>query len=522
MSGHPNPAIDNLLRERYYARDEEGNLCENSPDEMFNRVATAIAKAEYIFEENPIIAKNKFKEYLGKFYDCLSQGRFMAATPILANAGKDGGCLSSCFVLPLEDSMEDIFDSVKNTALIQKQGGGTGINLSKLREEGSIVGTTGHGSSGPVSFLKVFNAATDVISQGGMRRGASIALLDVSHPDIEQFISCKDVDGQIKNFNLSVSITNKFMETLERDEIWELISPKDGKVTKTLWAKDLWNMIAAHAWKTGEPGIIFMDRAQETYPFVERFLSGCNPCGEQPLEAHSACALTSMNLSYYFKESDHLQFNWYGFINDIHTAMRFLDNMIEVSSYPLPEITRKVHALRQVGLGVIGWADLLIKMKIPYNSEEAIDIIDAIMLVMRRESEAASINLALERGAFPAFNESTFEKPMRNATRLTIAPGGTISRIVGCSSGIEPVFSWFIHHKLSTIEYDEVHWAVNNDDVNWAYNDYIITAPEIPPYWHVRHLAAFQKHIDNAVSKTVNMSFDATVKDVNDILILAS
>jgi ribonucleoside-diphosphate reductase alpha chain len=679
---HQNPAIQKLLEERYFLRDKEGNLIEHDPEDMFNRVATAIAKAEYQYTDNPNIANNNLNKYLKIFYDMMNEGRFMPNTPCLANAGKNNFSYFACFTVPIEDSMESIYDTLKNTAMIARGGGGWGINFTPLREEGSLVSRTGQGSSGPISFLKVFDASTDVIKAGGMRRGASIALLDVSHPDILQFIECKDETGELTNFNISVTINRTFMEYVKRDWDWSLVSPSTNKEVRRVKAREIWRAICEHAWKTGEPGIIFTDNVNysNSNPYTEKkehWINTCNPCwdgntevllgngswvrfktlaqnkkdinvvsmdpgcfrttmkmreprktgklstlvievsngnvttnlimtpnhklflsdryhqveakdlgigdqlytvkvndpeqdgkdnfivmsissgevvdvyngtvdthhnyivkcsdeygilsancGELPMPTNTSCVLGSLNLSAYFDESKPMSFDIGKFVDDIHSAVRFLDNCIDVSPYPLPEIEKNTKAERRIGLGVMGWADLLLKLHIPYDSEEALKYIDYIGKTLNEESLYASMHLAQERDVFPNWSETIYAEdpncpvPLRNCTRTTIAPAGSISRIIGCSSGLEPIFSPKIHHKLATIEYDEIHPAWNVD-LQTGDDQWLVTSHDITPDWHLAHVINWQRHINSAISKTINLPNSATVEDIEEIYMTA-
>jgi ribonucleoside-diphosphate reductase alpha chain len=418
--------------------------------------------------------------------------------------------------------MEGIYDTLKNTSVIARGGGGWGINFSKLREEGALVSRTGQGSSGPISFMKVFNTSTDVIKQGGMRRGAAIAILDISHPDILKFIECKDKPGELTNFNISVALDKTFMEYLERDYDWDLRSPATNKIVATIKAKDIWSAICEHAWKTGEPGLLFTDNINysNSNPYIDKqahWIEVANPCAEQPMPPNTSCVLGSLNLSSYYKEDG---FNSNLFTEDIHNAVRFLDNCIDISPYPLPEIEENTKAERRIGLGIMGWADLLLKMHIKYDSKEAIELAEHIGYILQTESWNASVELT-ERGVFPNWRETHYGNgddavPMRNCTRTTIAPAGTISRIVGCSSGLEPIFSPKIHHKLATIEYDEIHpaWDV---DLKFGDGEWLVTAHDIEPKWHIAHVAAWQKYIDSSISKTINLPNTATVSDVESM-----
>ncbi|MFA5153576.1 MAG: adenosylcobalamin-dependent ribonucleoside-diphosphate reductase, partial [Clostridia bacterium] len=516
---HPQPHIDRLLTDRYYLRDEEGNLLETEPHQMYRRVAFAIAQAEGF--EN-------CAEWTDKFYFLMHENKFLPNTPTLINAGKDRpGSFSACFVLPVEDSMEGIFKAVKDAAIIMKAGGGVGFNFGRLREKGAIVKTTGHESSGPISFMKVFDSACETISQGGVRRGAMIGILPVWHPDIEEFIKMKDDGASFSNFNISVGITDDFMKAVEEDRNYFLYHYLNDPGTEPIQikARDLWNQIIEHAHKTGDPGLFFLDTVNKAHP-LEEDIESPNPCGEIPLRAYESCNLGSINLMAYIKEiqpnTEKLpiggyEFNWYELEKDIPTMVRFLDDVIDVNPFPLPEIEKASKESRKIGLGIMGWADCLIKMKIPYDSEEAIKLAEELMYFIDDNAYLATQELAREKGSYPLCKEE--DKPSRNATLLTIAPTGTLSRIAGVSSGIEPIFAWKIHHKLADREYDEEHWSVKDweEHPTVRYPNWLKTASEIGSNWHLRMQAAFQKYVDNSISKTINLPNDAPVDTVHEI-----
>lgn len=511
--------IQKLLEQRYYLRDEEGNLLEKIPEDMFARVAHSISRAEVAYDTRPeSLGSDRWCE---KFYQLMNEKKFMPSSPTLINAGKEkAGCYSACFCLDVPDSMEGIFESVKKAAIISKSGGGVGFNFSNLREKGAIVRSTGHKASGPVSFMRVFNTMCDTIAQGGVRRGAMIGLLDISHPDIEEFISCKDDGVSFTNFNISVSITDEFMQAVDEDGPWQLMFEDEVVPKKIVSAKELWQKICEHAWKTGEPGIVFIDEMNRGVP-DELKIIGVNPCGEIGLEDGGSCNLGSMNLLAYLNKVTN-DFDYKDFAQDVKTAVRFMDDVIAVNPYPSPEISQVAYKTRKIGLGVMGWADLLISMKIPYDSEEALELADAILSVMSNAADDASYSLGLERGDFPSSGVADLHR--RNYTLLCVAPTGTISRIVGVSSGIEPVFAWETHHNIG-VPYTEEHWAYTN----WCENnpdyldipDYLKTASEISPYWHLQHQARFQGYMDNSVSKTINLPDSATVEDVERIFMQA-
>jgi ribonucleoside-diphosphate reductase alpha chain len=515
---HKLPHIQKLLEDRYYLRDEAGSLVETDPMDIYARVAEAVAQAE----------NYDMDDWRDKFFELMDENKFLPNTPTLINAGKSKpGCFSACFVLPVEDSMPGIFEAVKQSALIMKAGGGVGYSFGRLREKGAIVKSTGHKASGPVSFMQAFDSMIDTVAQGGTRRGAAIAVLPVWHPDIEEFISMKDAGG-FSNFNISVGITDEFMEAVKEGKSWKLVSPSDGLTKNWLPARDLWHKIVEHAWKTGDPGLLFLDTINKSHPLDEE-IEASNPCGEIPLRPYESCNLGSINLMAYInkpcsitdsREGGVYSFDWDALEKDIPTMVRFLDDVIDVNPFPLPEIDKASKESRKIGLGIMGWADCLIKMQIPYDSQEALDLADKLMEFVYFHADGASEQLGTEKEDFPL---AKLGNNRRNATLLTVAPTGTLSRIAGVSSGIEPVFSWKTHHKLVDLEYDETHWAYED---NWNEHvagkpDYMKTANEIHFNWHLAMQAAFQKHVDNSISKTINLSNDATVDDVYDIYLEA-
>ncbi|HBQ21779.1 MAG TPA: adenosylcobalamin-dependent ribonucleoside-diphosphate reductase [Deltaproteobacteria bacterium] len=470
-----------VLEKRYLKKNEKGEVIE-TPEQLFERVARAIADNHEIEE---------------KFYHMLSQLEFLPNSPTLMNAGTELGQLSACFVLPIEDSMESIFDTLKNTALIQKSGGGTGFNFSKLRPKHSPIQSTQGVSSGPLSFISIFNAITDTIKQGGTRRGANMAILNIDHPDISEFIHSKETPGSLTNFNISVAVTEKFMEAVKRGE---------------LKATSLFDQIVKAAWKTGDPGLIFIDRVNSDNPTPHLGpIESTNPCGEQPLLPFESCNLGSINLNKFLKGGE---VDWDRLEEITKLGVRFLDNVIEVNHYPLQKIEDISRANRKIGLGIMGLADVLIKKNIPYNSEAALKFSEELMSFIYKKAHEASEELAKERGAFPNFKESTYFKegkaPLRNATVTSIAPTGTLSIIAGCSSGIEPIFAKsFIRHVLEGEKLPE------------TYPESCVTAHEISPEWHIRMQALFQKYSDSAVSKTVNLKHEATINDIRKAYLLA-
>jgi ribonucleoside-diphosphate reductase alpha chain len=537
-----------VLEKRYLKKDKKGKIIETT-EEMFRRVARTIAAAETICD-----SKADVKAREDEFYRLMTNLEFLPNSPTLMNAGRELGQLSACFVLPVEDSMESIFDAVKNTALIHKSGGGTGFSFSRLRPEKDRVGSTGGVASGPVSFMRAFDTATDVIKQGGMRRGANMAILSVDHPDILKFIDAKKNDPNVlTNFNLSVAVTVNFMEAVRSGSDYDLINPHSGEAAGKLNAREVFNKIVSSAWKTGDPGIIFIDRINEKNPTPHLGkIESTNPCGEQPLLPYESCNLGSINLSRMLREKGagyEIDYPRLGRV--VKSAVRFLDNVIDVNHFPLPEIEKMTRSTRKIGLGVMGFADMLLQLEIPYNSEAAVDIAGDVMRFINEEALGISVELAAERGAFPTFKGSVYDTPgapkVRNASRTTIAPTGTLSIIAGCSSGIEPLFALSFTRNIldgaNMVEVNQYFEKAARD--GGFYNEELmrqlatgtrlhevegipdiikqvfVTAHEIAPEWHVRMQAAFQKQTDNAVSKTVNFPKEATEDDVAKVYTLA-
>lgn len=535
-----------VLEKRYLAKDEKGKLLED-PNGMFMRVAKAVAVAD----KGHVSAK-ELKAIEQEFYDMMSNLEFLPNSPTLMNAGRPLGQLSACFVLPIEDTMEGIFEAIKNAALIHKSGGGTGFSFSRLRPKGAAVNSTGGVASGPVSFMKVFNAATEAVKQGGTRRGANMGILRVDHPDILDFISCKKNNSDITNFNISVGITEKFMNAVEKGEDYNLIDPHSGNITGKLNAKEIFDLIVDMAWNNGEPGIIFLDRLNKDNVTPELgMIESTNPCGEQPLLPYEACNLGSINLSLMIKNSNgapEVDFERLG--NTVKKAVHFLDNVIDVNKYPLPEIDEMTRGTRKIGLGVMGWADMLCKLNIQYNSQNAINLAEKVMHFIQEESRKASIELANKKGVFPYYDKSIYKDlgvKVRNATTTTIAPTGTLSIIAGVSSGIEPLFAIsYIRNVMDNDELIEVNPLFKQialidgfysedlmrriakkgtikgfPEIPKSIQNVFVTSHDIPPEWHVKMQAVFQKYTDNAVSKTVNLSHEATREDVSDVYWLA-
>lgn len=531
------------ILEKRYLQKKDGKAIE-TPEDLFGRVARAIAEAEKIFD--PSMNEGEINKITQKFYSLMANLDFLPNSPTLMNAGKPLGQLAACFVLPVGDSMEDIFTAIKNAALIHKSGGGTGFSFSSLRPKNEMVRSTGGVASGPVSFMKVFNAATEAIKQGGTRRGANMGVLRVDHPDILEFIHAKRELGELTNFNLSVGLTSEFMFALEKDLDYELIF--NGKVYDKISAGTVFDQIVASAWENGEPGIVFLDRLNEHNPTPSLGnIEATNPCGEQPLLGFEACNLGSINLANMVDQSSSI--DWIKLDETIKWSIRFLDNVIEVSKYPIQEIEAMVKGNRKIGLGIMGWADLLFKLGIPYDSKEAIDLAETVMSFIQEKSHSYSRELAKERGSFPNIKESIFSNgEMRNATCTTIAPTGTISMIAGTSSGIEPVFSLaYIKNVLDGESLIEVNPVFENylDNVNMdnrqeilesiyasgsikgmdEFSDELkqvfVTALDISPEYHIRMQAAFQKYCDNGVSKTVNFPYGATMDHIRQAYVLA-
>ena len=564
-----------VLEKRYLKRDKNGN-CIETPADMFRRVADTIAAGDLKFGK----FQAEVKELSDRFYKAITHRYFMPNSPTLMNAGRELGQLAACFVLPVEDSLEGIFETVKNTALIHKSGGGTGFSFSRLRPKNSVVKSTMGVSSGPVSFMEVFNAATEAVKQGGTRRGANMGILRVDHPDILEFINCKSDNNKLNNFNISVAITDKFMEAYLNGTDYDLVNPQNNEVVGRMNAKEVFDLIVDGAWRNGEPGIVFIDKmnADNPTPLVGA-IESTNPCGEVPLLPYEACNLGSINLGLMMKKGTNgWEVDWDLLAETTKTAMRFLDNVIAVNNYPLPQISEMVQNNRKIGLGVMGWADMLMKMGISYSSEEGTKLAGQVMEFIDYVSKKESIELAKERGSFNNFKGSIYDQDhylynkfkgksagkisdeqwaevddeikkygLRNATTTCIAPTGTISMIASASGGVEPlfglVFSRLIMDGTEMLEVNPIFkdYMVSHglysekvmsqiakegtiahvDGIPEKVKHIFVTAHDVTPYWHVKMQAAFQLHTDNAVSKTVNFVESATREDIKEAYILA-
>ena len=555
-SGREDPRSDSVhlsknaltvLQRRYLARDERGEPME-TPEDMFRRVAKHIAQAEGLLGTQEGCA-----HWEEAFYRMMTDLDFLPNSPTLMNAGRELGQLSACFVLPVEDSMESIFDAVKHTALIHKSGGGTGFSFSHLRPEKDRVGSTGGVASGPLSFMQVFDKTTDVIKQGGMRRGANMAILNVSHPDIERFITVKKDPGVLTNFNLSVAVTDEFMHAVTNDTEYALRNPRTGEPAGTLRAREVFDLIVDTAWLTGDPGILFLDEVNRHNPTPHLgTIESTNPCGEQPLLPYESCNLGSINLARMVCETPSgRSVDYEHLARTVRLAARFLDDVIEVNRFPLPEIRENTRATRKIGLGVMGFADMLLQLAIPYNSEEGLKVAEEVMSFVSETANEASIELAESRGVFPAFDGSTYDVPggqrYRNASRTTIAPTGSLSIVANCSSGIEPAFALtYVRRILDKEDFLEVnHHFERTARERGFYSDELmrslangtpladietvpedvkrvfVTAYDVSPEWHVRMQAAFQRYTDSAVSKTVNFRQSATRDDIEHVYLSA-
>jgi len=539
-----------VLESRYLLKDENGKVIEK-PMEMFRRVSGHIIKAEDKYN----VSKENKEQLEKAFLEVMVNLEFLPNSPTFSGSGTKLGQLSACFVLPVGDSMEEIFEAVKNTALIHKSGGGTGFSFSRLRPAKDPVKSTSGLASGPISFMTVFDAATETIKQGGTRRGANMGILRVDHPDIMEFITAKQDNSKLNNFNISIAVTDKFFDALEKNGEYELLNPHDGKAAGKLKAKEVWDKIVKNAWKNGDPGVVFIDKINKYNPTPHvGMIESTNPCGEQPLLPYESCNLGSVNLSKFVKDGK-IDFERLGEV--VKVATRFLDDVIDVNKYPIPQIDKMTKANRKIGLGVMGWSDMLIKLGIPYNSQEAIDLAEKVMGFIKDKSDKTSVMLGREKGVFPNFEGSIYDTPesegIRNATRTTIAPTGTLSIIGSCSSGIEPLFALAYIRKshigkkgddwVELVEVNPMFEKVAKDEGFYSkelmkrisegesiqemeevpdeVKRVFVTSHEISPEWHIRMQAAFQKYVDNAVSKTINFSNKATEEDIAKAYLLA-
>ncbi len=532
-----------VLERRYLLKDEIGRTVE-TPREMFRRVAKAVAEADLLYDNGANVKKLE-----QELFDLMASLDFLPNSPTLMNAGTEIGQLSACFVLPVGDSIREIFDAVKNMAMIHQSGGGTGFSFSRLRPRDDVVKSTGGIASGPISFMRVFDEATEIIKQGGRRRGANMGILRVDHPDIVDFIRAKEKGGFLTNFNISVSATDRFMEAVKSGGRCDLINPRTGKVTKTLRARAVFDRAVKSAWKTGDPGFIFIDEINRQNPTPTLGeIESTNPCGEQPLLSYESCNLGSLNLSGMVRDGS---IDWEKLRRTVHLGIHFLDNIIDINRFPLPEIESITKANRKIGLGVMGFAEMLIQLGIPYASDEALEVAEEVMKSIQQEAVAHSMELARQRGSFPNFRESLWEKrgyeDMRNASVITIAPTGTLSIIADTSSGIEPLFAISFYREIlegtRLLEVNHLFQSMAEAEgiasqelmesialkgsiqdlpsVPVHLKHMFLTALDIPPEWHVKMQAAFQKYTDNAVSKTINLPQDATAEDVGEAYLMA-
>ncbi len=536
-----------VLEKRYLKKNKKGETIE-TPAELFRRVARFIASADTLYDPTADLEKTE-----DTFFRLLANLEFLPNSPTLMNADLELGQLSACFVLPIDDSMHSIFEAVKNTALIHKSGGGTGFSFSRIRPKNDIVKSTHGIASGPISFMQVFDAATETVKQGGTRRGANMAILRVDHPDIIDFIHSKEENDKLNNFNISVAVTETFWNALKDDQEYALFNPHSNAKVNSLKAKTVFDEIISHAWKNGDPGIIFIDRINENNPTPQLGeIESTNPCGEQPLLPFESCNLGSINLAKMVKQKGNsFEIDFQKLLKTVRTSVHFLDNVIDMNKFPLPEIEKHSKLTRKIGLGIMGFADLLIKLGIPYNSLKAIETARQIMHFINDEAKKKSQEIALKRGEFPAFSKSIYAKnnepKIRNATRTTIAPTGTISIIADCSSGIEPLFALsFTRNVLDNDQLPEIHHLFCEqikkeglyteelirkvgakgsleeiDNLPKEIKEIFVTSHEISPEWHIRMQAAFQEYTDNAVSKTVNFPNKATEEDVVNVYSLA-
>jgi len=541
------PNAITVLEKRYLKKDDQGKVIE-SPEGMFWRVARNVAEAERLYG-----GRISPEELSDIFFQMMASLDFLPNSPCLMNAGRDLQQLAACFVLPLEDSLDSIFETVKQTALIHQSGGGTGFSFSHLRPKADTVQSTGGIASGPVSFMRVFNMATEVIKQGGTRRGANMGVLRIDHPDIMEFVTIKQKPDEMSNFNLSVGMTKAFMEALEKDHEYSLINPRTKREVRRLKAREVFEAIVSAAWQTGDPGVLFLDRINEANPTPELGeMESTNPCGEVPLLPHEPCVLGSINLSHMLKKRNGgWEADFEKVRRTVRDAVHFLDNVIDVNQYPLPQIAQMAKGNRKIGLGVMGLAHFFIRLGIPYNSPKALEVVRGLMSFIQYQARERSIELAEGRGAFPNYKGSIYDRAgamrMRNATVTTIAPTGTLSLLANCSSGIEPLFAiQYTRRALEGMEFQitdplfmelgekegflspEVMRLITEgaslQDISQVpehIKELFVTSFEIPPVWHIKIQAAFQEYTDNAVSKTINFPRDASKEEVREAFLLA-
>jgi len=542
-----------VLQSRYLERTPDGKVVEN-PEQMFARVARNVASAEGRYENGP--GAGQVEE---EFFEAMVSLDFLPNSPCLMNAGRRLQQLCACFVLDVQDSIESIFETLKQAAVIHQSGGGTGFSFSRLRPRGAHIATSGGIASGPVSFIRAFNQATEAINQGGFRRGANMAVLRVDHPDVLEFVRCKSEEGSLVNFNISVGVTDRFMRAVQEDAPFELTDPRDGQVVRALPAREIFDAIVQSAWENGEPGLVFLDvinapagplKPSNPTPRLG-MIEATNPCGEAPLLPYESCVLGSVNLAHVLAgEPPRCSVDWEKLRRLVHLGVRFLDDVITVTRHPLPQVAAITTANRKIGLGVMGFADMLIRMGIAYDSPQAVKTADELMKFVADEADRASEQLAAERGPFPNFADSLFSarpRPLRNAIRTTIAPTGTISIIAGCSGGIEPIFAVAFERRVLGTVLREVHpdivsicrregtelneelmqrilstgMARATGELPESVRRLFVTSREVPPLQHVAVQAAFQRHTDNAVSKTVNLPADASQDDVREVYLKA-
>jgi ribonucleoside-diphosphate reductase alpha chain len=533
-----------VLQRRYLLRNDKGQIIE-TPKQLFRRVAKAIALAELNYGQ-----KTDIKKIEDQFFEAMSNLEFLPNTPTLMNAGTRVGQLAACFVVPVEDSLTGIFEAAKWTALIHQTGGGTGFSFSKLRPQGDFVKSIDARASGPITFMTIFDKTTEVIKQGGKRRGANMGILSVEHPDILDFIKCKSNEEFLSNFNISVGVTDRFMKSVQKNQDYDLINPRTNKVTQKLNARKVFDLIVYNAWKMGDPGLVFIDEINRHNPTPKYgTIEATNPCGEQPLLYWESCNLGSINVAKIIKDK---KIDWTKLKKLVHLGVRFLDNVIDVNKYPIPQIEKITKANRKIGLGVMGFAEALIQLEIPYDSNKALSVAKQLMNFIKKEGHATSQKLGLERGNFANFEQSVWKtkmhyKSMRNATVTTIAPTGTISIIANCSSGIEPLFAVsYIRNVMENTELFESNQYFEEvakkkefyskklieeisrtgtikhiKNIPKEIRRVFVTAHDISPIWHVKMQAAFQQYTDNAVSKTINLPQSAKQKDVRNAFWLA-